>query len=107
LQAVAAVKRGRLLRDGRRSGDCQNGRGDQCGVHLVLEERFDLAFECDRQRLAAAIESLADCGANPALGHAVFLNIRALHVVEPNANVPFKELRIVVAARWINAKSVW
>jgi len=53
-----------------------------------LEEGLDLPLQQDRKWLAAAIKRLADRGANPAFRDAVFLDIRTLHPVEADADVP-------------------
>jgi hypothetical protein len=76
-------------------------------MRLFLEKGLDTAFDLDGKGLAAAIKRLAYCYAYPAFGNAVFLDIRALHAVEPDADVPGQELFVVVAARGIDAKAVW
>jgi hypothetical protein len=52
----------------------------------VLEEGLDCSLS--RSGLAAAIERLADRRPDPSLGDAVFLDVRALHAVEADADVP-------------------
>ena len=73
----------------------------------LLVKRLDLALQLDRQRVALAVHLLAHRHLDPALADAVFLHIKALFVIEVDANIMLKNGRDVERAAGVAGKVVW
>lgn len=65
-------------------------------------ESFDLAFNFGHQGIAFAIQRFSGGDFDPAFADAIFVNIRALFIVEADANVMFKDRSVVERAARID-----
>jgi len=80
---------------------------EQAIKELVLPvESFDLAFYLGQQGLALAVQRLAGRDFDPALADAIFVDVIALFIIEPDTDVMFKDGRIVVGAARIDRKPI-
>ena len=75
-------------------------------VAEILEPGFDRAVELERQRLALAVHRLAGLDADPAFGNAVFLDIGAHPVLEPDADAALELVRIEMRAARIDRQAI-
>ena len=86
-------------------GEGRGGRSDGAGgggvgllLRLVLEVRLHRALELDRQRVAVAVLGVARRHADPALAHAIFLDIGLLGALEADADAALQQGGVVVGA---------
>jgi len=73
---------------------------------VLSKEGFDLALQLDQQRLAPAIHGLARGHLDPALADAVFADVGALLVIQPDADVVLEQRSDVVRAAWVVRQAV-
>jgi hypothetical protein len=64
--------------------------------------RGNTAFQLDREWISLAIARLSSGHFDPAFADAVFLHVRSLDVIEPNAYFVFKNRSNVMRAAWID-----
>src|SRR5882757_4100594 len=76
------------------------------GLLFLLQVGLDLALELDGERIALAIDGLADGDPDPALAHAVFLDVGLLLAVELDADALLQECLVVVWALGIGRKAI-
>src|SRR5476649_1045169 len=73
---------------------------------LLLEVRFDLALQLDRERVALAIDGLADGDPDPTLAEAILLDVGLLLAVELDADAFGEQRLVVVRALGVDGKAV-
>src|SRR5260221_5555713 len=73
---------------------------------LALQVGLDLALELDAERIALAIDGLADRDADPALAHAVFLDVGLFLAVELDADALLQKRLVVMRALGIGRKAI-
>ncbi len=73
---------------------------------LGLEVRLDDALELDGERIALAVDRLADGDADPALAHAIFLDVGLLLAIELDADAALEQRLVVVRALGIGGQAV-
>src|SRR5205823_2198812 len=86
----------------------QSARVWLCTARLLflLEIGLDLAGELDGERVALAIDGLADGDADPALAHAIFLDVGLLLAVELDADALLQQGLVIVRALGIGRETV-
>ena len=72
----------------------------------LFVKRLNLAVQLDGQRIAFAVNLVADGHLDPAFADAVLLNMKTLLVVEANANVMFKDRPDMMRAARISGEAV-
>src|SRR5687768_16204940 len=73
---------------------------------LLLEIRFDLAAELDGQRIALAVDRLADGDADPTFADAILLDVGLFLAVELYADAARQQRLVIVRALGIGRKAV-
>src|SRR5438094_4344344 len=73
---------------------------------LLLQIWLDLAGELDGERVALAVDRLADGDADPALAHAIFLDVGFFLAVELDADAAAQQRLVVVGALGIGRQTV-
>src|SRR5260221_14691508 len=73
---------------------------------FLLQVGLDLAGELDGERVALAIDGLADRDADPALAHAIFLDVGLLLAVELDADALSQQGLVVMRALGVGRKPV-
>src|SRR5882672_551643 len=76
------------------------------GLLFLLQVRLDLALELDGERIALAVDGLADGDADPAFAEAIFLDVGLLLAVELDADALGKQRLVVVRALGVGGKPV-
>lgn len=87
---------------------CDGDLADQirfAHVRLAVKS-FDFTFELDEQRLAFAIECFVGWYFDPALRNAILFHIKAVFVVEANANIVFEHCSHVVRTAWVDRQMI-
>src|SRR5882757_7317474 len=77
------------------------------GLLFLLQVGLDLAGQLDGERVALAVDGLADGDADPALAHAIFLDVGLLLAVELDADALLQERLVIVRALGIRGQAVW
>ncbi len=62
---------------------------------------FDFAFELDEKGFAFAIECFVGGYFDPALRNAILFHIKAVFVIEANANIVFEHCSHMVRTAWV------
>src|SRR5687767_10991078 len=73
---------------------------------LLLEIGFDLAAELDGQRIALAVDRLADGDADPAFADAILLDVGLFLAVELYADAARQQRLVIIRALGIGRKAV-
>src|SRR5260221_5115317 len=73
---------------------------------FLLQVGLDLAGELDGERIALSVDGLADRDADPALAHAIFLDVGLLLAVELDADALLQQGLVIVRALGIGRKAI-
>src|SRR5260370_36093685 len=73
---------------------------------FLLQVGLDLAGELDGERVALAVDGLADGDADPPLAHAIFLDVGLLLAVELDADALLQQGLVIVRALGIGGEAV-